>query len=252
MNGEVTTYEDIADGIASYAAESGGDVQRYVVAPAMLELIGPVTGKSVLELFCGAGYLSRRLAALGAEVTAVDNSERLIGIAREINSRENDSIRYAVAEPTDLSVIEDSTFDDIICNMGLMITRDLAGTVAELARLVRLGGRFIFSVIHPCFCMPDSCWVSNEDGKVMYKTVDNYYSEGWWPAEVISAVRPGTARVKHRTLASYANALSARGFNVRRIVEPRPSPEVLALKPHLDLYDRLPVAMVVEAVFPYL
>lgn len=279
MKQDSTAFEEIADEIASFAIESAGDIQRHIVVPAMLEMIGPVAGKSVLDLFCGAGYLSRRLASLGADVTAVDNSNRLIGIAGEINNRENENIKYAVAEPTDLSVIEDSTFDDIVCNMGLMITRDLSGTIAELARLVKLGGRFIFSVVHPCFYMPDACWVPGKDGDMRYRAVDNYYSEGWWPSEIIAALTlmgrdlppmgqeprvlslskdcPGTERrpvrkIKHRTLATYVNALSARGFNIRRIAEPRPSPEVLALKPELDIYYRLPVALVVEAIFPYL
>ena len=117
MSHNTSTFEDIADTIAQFAGETGGDVQRHIVIPAMLEMIGQVSGKEMLELYCGAGYLSRRLAGLGAKVTAVDGSERLIGIAGEINSRENHEIRYAVAEPTDLSVIEDSTFDDIVCNM---------------------------------------------------------------------------------------------------------------------------------------
>jgi len=251
MNTETPTYEEIADDIASYAGESGGDVQRYIVAPAILEMMGPVTGKDILDLYCGAGYLTRRLATLGAKVTAVDSSERLIGIAREVNKRENFKIEYAVAEPTDLSVIEDSMFDDIVCNMGLMTARDLTGTIAELARMVKLGGRFIFSIVHPCFCMPDACWVRDETGKLIYKTVDNYYTEGWWPSDLAGAVR-GRSKTKHRTLSRYVNALSARGFNVRRISEPKPSPEILTIKPHLEMYERVPAAMVVEAVFPYL
>ena len=217
----------------------------------MLELIGPVAGKGILDLYCGAGYLSRRLASLGANVTAVDSSESLIGIAREIDKREESRIKYAVAEPTDLSVIEDSTFDDIVCNMGLMVIRDLAGTVAELARLVKLGGRFIFSVVHPCFCMPDACWVRDEEGRYLYRAVDNYYTEGWWPSEVTGTVRSRN-KSKHRTLATYVNALSARGFNVRRVAEPRPSAEAVALRPELEVYDRVPAVMIVEAIFPYL
>ncbi|OFX14826.1 MAG: hypothetical protein A2Z18_01940 [Armatimonadetes bacterium RBG_16_58_9] len=241
----------MADGIAAYSGETGGDIQRYIVAPAMLEMVGPVSGKDILDLYSGAGYLSRRLAALGGNVTAVDSSERLIGIAREINEREHEKIKYAVAEATDLSVIEDSTFDDIVCNMGLMMARDLGGTVAELARLVKLGGRFIFSVIHPCFCMPDGVWVRDDEGRFLYKTADNYFTEGWYPSELTGAAR-SRAKTKHRTLARYVNALSARGFNVRRISEPRPSQDVLTLKPHLEIYNRLPVAMVVEAIFPFL
>jgi len=251
MAKEASTFEDIADGLAAYAGESAGDVQRYIVAPAILEMMGPVTGKDVLDLFCGAGYFSRRLASLGARVTAVDSSERLIGIAREINEREHFQIQYAVADPTDLSVIEDSMFDDIVCNMGIMSTRDLAGTIAELARLVKLGGRFIFSIVHPCFCMPDACWIRDPEGKLMYKAVDNYFTEGWWPSDLTNPARE-RGRIKHRTLATYVNALSARGFNVRRIAEPRVPPDVLTLRPHLEAFSRLPAAMVIEAIFPYL
>jgi len=214
----------------------------------MLEMIGPVQGKEVLDLFCGAGYLSRRLAILGAHVTAVDRSERLIGIAGEINSREDHGIKYAVAQPNDLSVVEDSTFDDIVCNMGLMTIRDLAGSVAELARLVKLGGRFIFSVVHPCFCGPDACWAADQDGKPLYKTVDNYFTDAWWLSEMVATTR----KVKHRSLSTYVNALSARGFNVRRVFEPRPTPEAMIINPSLELYDRLPVALIVEAIFPYM
>ncbi|MGI6295861.1 MAG: class I SAM-dependent methyltransferase [Armatimonadota bacterium] len=251
MSHEASTYEQIADGIASYAGESGGDVQRYIVAPAMLEMIGAATGKEILDLYCGAGYFSRRLAALGANVTAVDNSDRLVGIAREINSRERCTIQYAVAEANDLSVIEDSMFDDIVCNMGLTNTRDLAGTVAALARLVKLGGRFIFSIAHPCFSMPDACWIKDPDGRMLYEAVDNYYAERWWLSDLAGPVKERN-RVKHRTLSTYVNALSARGFNVRRISEPRPTQEVLTLKPHLAIFERVPAAMVIEAIFPYL
>ena len=250
MTRETSAYDDIADDLASYAGDGGGDLQRYIIVPAMLEVVGSVDGKNILDLYCGAGYLSRRLASLGGKVTSVDPSERLIGIGREVNIREKQQIDYSVAEPTDLSVVEDSTFDDIVCNMGLMSTRDLAGTVAELARLVQLGGRFIFSVIHPCFCMPDACWVRSEDGTIMYKSVDNYYREGWWLSGATGVGRD-KAKTKHRTLSRYVNALGARGFNVRRIVEPKPSPEILAIKPELEVYERLPVAMIVEAVFPY-
>lgn len=251
MNQKASTYEEIADGIASSAGESGGDVQRYIVAPAILEMIGPVNGKEILDLYCGAGYFARRLGSLGAKVTAVDSSDRLIGIAREINDREHFRIEYAIAEPTDLSVIEDSMFDDVVCNMGIMSTRDLAGTVAELARLVKLGGRFIFSIVHPCFSMPDACWIRDPEGKPLYESVDNYYTESWWSSDLANPVRE-RGKIKHRTLATYVNALSARGFNVRRISEPRPSPDVLILKPHLEIFNRVPAVMVVEAIFPYL
>lgn len=252
MSQETTLYEDIIGKIVDYTGEAGGEIQRYIVVPSLLEMIGPLSGMNVLDLYCGAGYLARRMASLGASVTAVDNSEKLVSIAGEIDNRENHGIKYSVAEPSDIPIMDDSAFDVIVCNMGLMMSRDLTGTVAELARLVKLGGRFVFSVLHPCFTMPDSCWISDEDGKGLYKTVDRYFAEGWWSSDLAATIRSDNRKYKHRTLARYINALSSRGFNVRRIIEPRPSPQTLTLKPHLDIYDRVPVAMVVEAVFPYL
>jgi len=252
MTQETSSYGELAASLVAQAAESGGDLQRYVVAPALLSMLGGLSGKHVLDLCCGAGYLSRRLATMGAHVTAVDASARLIGIASEISRRENHCINYVVAEPTDLSAIEDSVFDDIICNMGLMFVRDLPGTVAELARLVKLGGRFVFSVLHPCFCMPDACWVSSDDPRPLYRIVDNYFTEGWHVSETSPGVRGDKVRVKHRTLSTYVNALSARGFNVRRIAEPRPPAEIITIKPHLEIYARIPPVLVIEAIFPYI
>jgi ubiquinone/menaquinone biosynthesis C-methylase UbiE len=251
-NQDVQTFDEVVGDVFDHAHTQGADVQRYIVAPAMLEMIGQVNGSDVLDLYCGAGYLSRRLAALGANVTAVDSSEKFVGIAAEINKREGNGIRYAVAEPTDLSVIEDSTFDDIVCNMGLLLARDLSGTVAELARLIKLGGRVIFSHVHPCFCGPDAAWVGGAVEDHPYVTVGNYFTEGWWTPDIVAELRDTRTKVKHRTLSTLINAMSARGFNVRRMFEPRPSAEVLTLKPYLEIYDRIPFAVVVEAVFPFL
>lgn len=251
-NQDLETYSEVVGDVIEQAHTQGADIQRYIVAPAMLEMIGQVNGSDVLDLYCGAGYLSRRLAALGANVTAVDSSEKFIGIASEINNREGNGIRYAVAEPTDLSVIEDSTFDDIVCNMGLLLARDLSGTVAELARLIKLGGRVIFSHVHPCFCGADAAWVGGGAGDHAYVTIGNYFTEGWWTPEIIAELRDSRTKVRHRTLSTLVNAMSARGFNVRRMLEPRPSHDTLTLKPHLEIYDRIPFAVVVEAVFPFL
>ncbi|MDH7602498.1 MAG: methyltransferase domain-containing protein, partial [Armatimonadota bacterium] len=110
MSQDATTYRDLAADAVVAAAEAGGDLQRYIVAPALLSMLGNLSGKHVLDLYCGAGYLSRRLVTLGAQVTAVDTSARLIGIASEISKRENCGINYVIAEPTDLSAIEDSVF----------------------------------------------------------------------------------------------------------------------------------------------
>lgn len=252
MHHESNLIGEDVHGVADYSDYIGGDLQRDIIIPALFDVIGHVRGKKILELYCGAGHVSRRLAALGALVTAVDTSERLLGIADEINRRENENVRFVIADPTDLSVLEDSHFDEIVCNMGLMVTRELGGTIAESARLIKLGGRFVFSVLHPCFCMPDSAWVGDEDGNMNYLTLDNYFTESWWNSEMASNFRNNRGKIKHRTLSRYVNAFGARGFSIRRVLEPKPTLDAVACRPHLEVFERLPVAMIVEAVFPYL
>lgn len=251
MINESALFKEAMGEVQGTGAEQSSDIQRHIVVPALLDVLGPVKSKRILDIYCGTGYLSRRLASLGARVDGVDTSERFVELGQEINSRERVSIEYSVADPSNLSGYTDSVFDDIVCDMGLMMTRDLAGTVAEAARLVKLGGRFIFSILHPCFCMPDSCWATGEDGRTLYRIVDKYYSEGWWTSDMVSDARSGLGKVKHRTLARYINALGARGFSVRRILEPRPSSDTILFKPHMEVYNRVPVTMVVEAIFPY-
>jgi 2-polyprenyl-3-methyl-5-hydroxy-6-metoxy-1,4-benzoquinol methylase len=252
MPQQSSIYKEILEQMPVSNSEVGADVQKHIIMPSIIDLLGSVQEKEILEIYCGAGSMSRRLASLGAKVTAVDSSERLIEIAGEINSREAEHISFAVAESYDLSVIEDSTFDEIVCNMGMMMTRDLGGTIAELARLIKLGGRFIFSVLHPCFNTPDSCWAGNDNDRSQYKTIDNYFSEAWWTSELVQNVRSGRNKIKHRPISRYVNALGARGFTVRRVLEPKPSHDVIALKPHLEVFDRIPVAIIFEAIFPYI
>ncbi len=246
-----SAFQELLNDFAFAYNDASGDIQKYVITPAILEVLGPIQGKEILDLVCGAGYLARRFAALGAKVTAIDNSERLIEIAGEINLRENDGIKYIVADPSDLSMIDDSSFDDMVCNMGLMSIRDLSSVVAELARSIKLGGRFIFSVLHPCFCMPDACWARDIEGNPKYRIVDNYFADGGITMDEISSYKKGRIFFKHRTLSTYINALSSRGFQIRRMVEPRPSPTAIAAKPELAIYSRIPIAVIIEAVFPY-
>ncbi len=251
MVNDSTLFREAMGEVQAPGIEQSSDIQRHIVAPALLEILGPVKGKQILDLYCGTGYLSRRLASLGAQVNGVDTSERLIELGKDVNSREHVNINYSLADPSNLHEFKDSLFDDIVCDMGLMMTRDLSGTVAEMARLVKLGGRFIFSVLHPCFCMPDACWATGDDGKTLYRIVDRYFSEGWCTSDIVSDARSGRGKVKHRTLARYVNALGARGFSVRRILEPKPNADTVMFKPYMEVYNRVPVAMVIEAIFPY-
>src|SRR5215467_11335421 len=132
----------------------GNDFFNILVWPAVEKLLRPVAGDSLLDVACGNGLTSRRLARAGASVTAFDFSEAMIDIARK---RGLSDIDYRVVDVTNRQALVDlgvAAFDGALCNMALMDIADINPLMSALALLLRPNGRFVFSVLHPCFNNP--------------------------------------------------------------------------------------------------
>jgi 2-polyprenyl-3-methyl-5-hydroxy-6-metoxy-1,4-benzoquinol methylase len=139
----------------------GNDFFRTLLWPALERLVGSCSGARILDVACGNGVTSRRLAALGAKVVAVDFSEALIALAKE-RSR-GAAVDHRVVDATDhdaLVALGDEPFDVAVCNMGLMDMADIHPLMRALRRLLKAGGRFVFSVMHPCFNNPTTVQMS--------------------------------------------------------------------------------------------
>src|SRR5260221_731662 len=78
----------------------GGGWQSTVVGPTVEKLLDIRPGEWVLDIACGNGIFSRRLAALGAYVVASDFSPKLIEFARSRTTEHTDRIEYHVADAT--------------------------------------------------------------------------------------------------------------------------------------------------------
>ena len=209
-----------------------------VALRAVSHLANPVTGRAVLDLCCSDGPVSRWLALHGAHVTGIDPAQACIEKARHTESLDPHGISYVVGDPEDLFMVEDSSFDDVTCNLSLSRIESLAMVVAEVARIIRLGGRFIFTVSHPCF---DLRFLGGEDA---CHTVSDYYMEG---------EREGlNGPMHHRTLATYINAVAARGFTVRRVLESAAEERDVVGAPEFTSWNHSPIVLAVEAVFPRL
>ena len=132
----------------------GNDFVELLIWPATERLLAPEPGERVLDIACGNGLTSRRLAAMGAEVVAFDFAEEMIAQARQRTTRHTDRIAYSVLDATDeaaLLSLGQGQFDAALCNMALFDMAEIGPLMSALARLLRPGGRFVFSVIHPCF-----------------------------------------------------------------------------------------------------
>jgi 2-polyprenyl-3-methyl-5-hydroxy-6-metoxy-1,4-benzoquinol methylase len=133
----------------------GNEFFNTLVWPAVEKLLRPLRGERLLDVACGNGVTSRRLAAAGANVVAVDFSEEMIRLAKERSG--GIDIDYRVVDVTDgvaLRTLGLGTFDGVLCNMALMDMADTRPLFAAVPLLLRADGRFVFSVLHPCFNNP--------------------------------------------------------------------------------------------------
>jgi len=102
--------------------------------------------------------------------------------------------------------------DRVACNFGLGDTDHLYGALANVARLLRPSGRFVFCILHPCF--PGAARVS-----ASWPTGGTYHGEAWWlSAAALSSIR-NKVGATHRTVSSYLNAFVDSGLVVDRVGE---------------------------------
>src|SRR5437867_1921955 len=100
----------------------GNDFVEVLIWPTTERLLALKPGERVLDIACGNGLTSRRMAALGAEVIASDFSEQMIKLAKNRSVIDLNRIQYLVVDATNydaLLELGEGTFDAALCNMAL-------------------------------------------------------------------------------------------------------------------------------------
>ncbi len=132
----------------------GNDFVELLIWPATERLLELQPGERVLDIACGNGLTSRRMAAIGAEVVACDFAAEMVAHARARTADHAAPIQYHVLDATDevaLLALGEGRFDAALCSMALFDMAEIEPLMRALARLLHPGGRFVFSVLHPCF-----------------------------------------------------------------------------------------------------
>ncbi|HTS78687.1 MAG TPA: methyltransferase domain-containing protein [Bryobacteraceae bacterium] len=102
----------------------------------VVELLAPRAGETIVDLGCGSGQLTARIAESGARVTGIDRSEQMIAQARA-NFPE---IEFRVADATDFRV--DAPVDAVFSNAVLHWVRDARAAIRCVGVALKPGGRF--------------------------------------------------------------------------------------------------------------
>jgi 2-polyprenyl-3-methyl-5-hydroxy-6-metoxy-1,4-benzoquinol methylase len=132
----------------------GNDFFKILEWPAIERLLALKPGETVLDVACGNGLTSRRMAALGAQVVAFDFAENMIAAARQKPLDPSGSIQYHLLDATNesaLLALGAGRFDAALCNMALMDMAEIQPLMRALSQILRPSGRFVFSLMHPCF-----------------------------------------------------------------------------------------------------
>lgn len=219
--------------------KQGDTFQEEVILPNLMRLLDPQKGEVILDLACGQGYFSREIARKGATVHASDISKQLIALAIKATSQ---TIYYHTAPSHDISFLQTGSVDKIIIVLAIQNIEDLAGTLAECTRVLKVGGRMLVVLNHPTFRIPKkTAWGWDEENKIQYRRVDQYLSEMRTKIDMHPGQTGGPQTVSfHRPLQVYFKALNKAHFAVARLEEwvshkeskpgPRAMPENLARK----------------------
>jgi ubiquinone/menaquinone biosynthesis C-methylase UbiE len=219
----ITSWGHVASWYDTHLEKSGDTYHEKVIYPNLLRLLEDVRGKKILDLACGQGQFSRKLASSGAVVTGVDLGKELIAIAEESNkSLKGNVVTYFNASADDLYMIPDASCEYVVCVLALQNIEKLQKTLVEVTRVLAPRGTFLFVLNHPAFRNPKHTrWEYDEAEKVQYRRVDEYMSE----SHVKIDMTPGSKQNKkftvsfHRPLQVYVKALVKSGLLVSRLEE---------------------------------
>ena len=213
----------------SESMQQGHDmINEQFGIPFFLDQLGNINGMEVLDAGCGEGRSSRHIAAKGASVTGVDLSSGMIAEATRKEHENPLGIRYAVSSCADLGKYREGYFHMVTSFMALMDTANLAGVLREFSRVLKVGGKLMIAVRHPCFFSPGFSVYRNSRDERAGLTVSNYfigkpYAEQWkFPQQTGSF----TVTRYPYTMMDYADAILSSGFHITSLTEPRPTEEM--------------------------
>lgn len=194
----------------------GRSAARFIWGPEGLdeadaELLGPVArlaGRRVLEVGCGAAQCSGWLAAQGAACIAIDLSMRQL-----MHAVPHPGVRLIQADARALPLADCSV--ELACSAygALPFVTEPADVLLEVYRVLRPGGRFVFSVTHPIR------WALPDDPGPGGLTVSSSYFDRTPYVEANDGGQP-TYVETHRTFGDRVHEIVAAGFSLTDVVEP--------------------------------
>lgn len=182
-----------------------------------LELLGDITGKTVLHLQCHFGQDTISLGRLGADVTGIDLSDKAIKCANQITKDIKSNVKFICCDIYDLPNHLDKQFDIVYTSYGTIgWLPDLDKWAKIISKFLKPNGQFIFVEFHPIVWMFDE----NFD-KIGY----NYFNSGAIIETEIGTYADKDAKITqesvmwNHSLSEVINSLIQNGIEINGLTE---------------------------------
>lgn len=221
------SYDTIAEGYADLQDRKPWNL--YFERPGVLASLPPVAGLDVLDAGCGPGFYTQYLVEQGARVTAFDFNPLFVARTRQRTAGRAAVHQADLTEP--LHFCADASCDLVMAILVLHYLHDWQPALREFHRVLRPGGRLVFSTHHP---FTDLELATSGD----YFAVELIEDE--WDVGKVTYYR--------RPLAKIAQDLVRCGFVIEEIAEPQPvrPPEGVVFNSY-ERAMRLPMRLLVRA-----
>ncbi len=232
------TWERLADDWARFARSPEHDHFFWTFnGPHFLELI-PEPGRRTLDVGCGEGRLGRLLCERGHSVVGIDASPKMAHLARSEGGQ-----TVVVADGARLP-LADGSIDLAVAFMSLHDIPDVAGTVAEVARVLARNGTFCLAIAHP---VRSAGGFDGKDADSRFQ-LEAYFDERPWMWTTRHTGMDLTLPGIHRPLNAYTGALESAGFVIDCLREPRPTAEQVAGYGESARWRRVPCFVHIRAL----
>jgi SAM-dependent methyltransferase len=187
------------------------------ILPLVERALGAAT--RVLDVGCGEGQVSRRLANRGAQVVGFDPTAAQVRVARERGGTA--SFMRARAEQIPC---RDHSFDAVVLCLALEHVDPFESAIHEVSRVLAPGGLFLLLLVHPLLQSPGSGWVEDLNTNEHFWRIGTYLLDD----VAVDEVEPGVSlQFAYRPLSRYVHTMGEAGLLIEDMVEPTPPPAVL-------------------------
>ncbi len=164
-NNGLKAWEANAEFWDNHMGDNSNYFHRDIVRPYVEKLLDINENDFVLDIACGNGNFSERMAQSGAKVVAFDYSQKMIELAIKRRQSVLNKVSFHICDAANydslLKLRSDIPFSKAVANMAIMDIVDIEPLFKAIFEMLDTNGIFVFATHHPCFTYEDGNYLSS-------------------------------------------------------------------------------------------